>query len=315
MTNLRLERWIARKFRLRHLELIADVYDCRSILKASQRLNLTQPAVTKALKDIEQTLGLELFERTNRGLIPTLYGEIFARHAKIVLAQLRHAAEELENLRVGYSGHIYVGTLVAASAKLLPDAIMMLKKDRPSIAITVVDGTYDLLLPALRTADLDLVVGRLPEAGRMHEFVYERFYSEPACLVVRRNHPLARKKRLILKNLINEPWLVPVQETALRRQLEKEFESFELPFPRNIIESMSILTNKALIRNSDCIGVLPLHVALDDQQNKLLSILPVKLKGTERPVGAICRSPGVLPPAANAFLDCLRQVAQHISES
>src|SRR6266478_3668495 len=92
MTSVRLERWIARKFRLRHIELIAALYECRSILKASRRLNLTQPTLSKALQDVEATLGLSLFERTNRGLEPTPYGEIFARHAKIVLAQLRHAA-------------------------------------------------------------------------------------------------------------------------------------------------------------------------------------------------------------------------------
>src|SRR6266478_9146972 len=86
MTSVRLERWIARKFRLRHVELIAALYECRSILKASRRLNLTQPTLTKALQDVEATLDLRLFERTNRGLEPTPYGEIFARHAKIVLA-------------------------------------------------------------------------------------------------------------------------------------------------------------------------------------------------------------------------------------
>jgi molybdenum-dependent DNA-binding transcriptional regulator ModE len=113
MSSARLERWIARKFRLRHVQLIAEAYDCRSILKAAQRLHLSQPTVTKALKDVETTLGLPLFERTNRGLKPTAYGEIFARHAKIVLAQLRHAAEELEGLRAGYSGKVTVGTLLA----------------------------------------------------------------------------------------------------------------------------------------------------------------------------------------------------------
>ena len=139
MASVRLERWIARKFRLRHVELIAEVYDCRSILKASRRLNLSQPTVTKALQDIESTLNVPLFKRSNRGLEPTPYGEIFARHAKIVLAQLRHAAEELENLRAGYSGKVTVGTLLAASASILPDAIALLKKKRPGVAISVVN--------------------------------------------------------------------------------------------------------------------------------------------------------------------------------
>jgi DNA-binding transcriptional LysR family regulator len=312
MSSVRLERWIARKFRLRHIELIAELYDSRSILKASRRLNLTQPTVTKALQDVEATLAVPLFERSNRGLAPTAYGEIFARHAKIVLAQLRHAAEELESLRAGYSGKVTVGTLLAASASILPDAIALLKKDRPGVAISIVVGTYDVLLPSLVVGDLDMVLGRMPEQGRDRALVYEDFYSEPICLVVRRGHPLTRKRRLGLRELVNEAWLLPLPETTLRRQIERAFLDAGAPLPRNVIESVSILTNRVLLRKSDCIGVMPYHVALDDVEHQLLAILPVKLKSIESPVGAILRAPGSLAPAASALLECLRVAARDV---
>jgi DNA-binding transcriptional LysR family regulator len=312
MTSVRLERWIARKFRLRHVELVAELYDSRSILKAAKRLSLTQPTVTKALQDVESTLGVALFTRSNRGLQPTPYGDIFARHAKIVLAQLRHAAEELENLRAGYSGKVTVGTLLAASASILPEAIALLKKERPGVAISVVVGTYDILVPSLLVGDLDMVLGRMPEQGRSRALVYEEFYGEPICLVVRHGHPLARKRRLALRDLVNEPWLLPLPETTLRRQIERAFLDANAPLPRNIIESVSILTNRVLLRKSECIGVMPYHVALDDVEHQLLSILPVKLKSIESPVGAILRAPGELPPAARALLECLRVAAREV---
>ena len=312
MTSARLERWITRKFRLRHVELIAELHDCGSILKASKRLSLTQPTVTKALRDVESTLGVQLFERSNRGLEPTPYGEIFARHAKIVLAQLRHAAEELESLRAGYSGKVTVGTLLAASASILPDAIALLKKQRPGVAISVVVGTYDILMPALLGGDLDMVLGRLPEEGRSRALVYEEFYAEPICIVARRGHPLSRKRRLSLRDLANEAWLLPLPETALRRQIERAFVEAGAPLPRNVIESVSILTNRALLRKSDSVGVMPYHVALDDVELGLLAILPVKLKSIETPVGAILRAPGTLPPAASALLDCLRLAGKEV---
>jgi DNA-binding transcriptional LysR family regulator len=312
MSSARLERWITRKFRLRHVELIAELYDCRSILKAAKRLSLTQPTVTKALQDVESTLGVKLFERSNRGLEPSAYGEIFARHAKIVLAQLRHAAEELESLRAGYSGKVTVGTLLAASASILPDAIALLKKQRPGVAISVVVGTYDILMPSLLVGDLDMVLGRLPEEGRSRALVYEEFYAEPICIVTRRGHPLARRRRLTLKDLANEAWLLPLPETALRRQIERAFVEAGAPLPRNVIESVSILTNRALLRKSDCIGVMPYHVALDDVEQGLLAILPVKLKKLETPVGAILRVPGTLPPAASALLECLRLAGKEV---
>ena len=312
MSSVRLERWITRKFRLRHVELVAALYDSRSILKAARRLNLTQPTLTKALRDVEATLGVELFTRTNRGLEPTPYGEIFARHAKIVLAQLRHAAEELENLRAGYSGKVTVGTLLAASSSILPDAIALLKKERPGVAISVGVGTYDILVPSLLVGDLDMVLGRMPEQGRSRALVYEDFYREPICLVVRRGHPLSRKRRLTLREMVNEAWLLPLPETTLRRQIERAFLDANATLPRNVIESVSILTNRALLRKSDCIGVMPYHVALDDVEQQLLAILPVKLKSIESPVGAILRAPGNLPPAASALLECLRIAARDV---
>lgn len=312
MTSARLERWITRKFRLRHVELIAELHECRSILKASRRLSLTQPTLTKALRDVESTLGVRLFERSNRGLEPTPYGEIFARHAKIVLAQLRHAAEELESLRAGYSGKVTVGTLLAASASILPDAIARLKKQRPGVAISVVVGTYDILMPSLLAGDLDMVLGRLPEEGRSRALVYEEFYAEPICVVTRRGHPLSRKRRLALRELANEAWLLPLPETALRRQIERAFVDAGAQLPRNVIESVSILTNRALLRKSDCVAVMPYHVALDDVELGLLAILPVKLKSIETPVGAILRAPGTLPPAASALLDCLRLAGKEV---
>ena len=311
-SSARLERWIARKFRLRHLELVAEVYDSRSILRASKRLSLTQPTVTKALQDVESTLGLKLFERTNRGIEPTEYGEIFARHAKVVLAQLRHAAEELESLRVGYSGKVSVGTLLAASASILPDAIALLKQERPAVAISVIVGTYDVLMPSLLAGDLDMVLGRLPAEGRNRALVYEEFYNEPICVVARRGHPLTRKRRLGLKELADAPWLLPLPETALRRQIERAFVEAGAALPRNVIESVSILTNRVLLRKSDCVGVMPYHVALDDVEHGLLAILPVKLKSIEGPVGVILRAPGELAPAAAAVLECLRTAAPEV---
>ena len=315
MTSAQLEKWMGRKLRLRHIEMIAEVYECRSILRASTRLNLTQSAVTKAVRDIEKTLALSLFERTNRGLIPTPYGDIFARHAKTVLAQLRHAAEELEHHRVGYSGHVTVGTLLTASARLLPEAILALKRDRPGVAITLIEGTTDVLLSRLIVGDLDVVVGRMPESGPSDALIYEEFYREPSYLVARKDHPIFRLKQVGLQDLVDEPWVLPVRETTLRHQIEKAFFDAKVSLPTNVIESVSILTNRVLLRQSDCIGVLPHHVAIDDVEHGILAIVPIGLDVISSPVGSTIRAPGDLPPAATAFLDCLRSAGKDIHPS
>lgn len=306
------ERWITRRLRLRHLEMVAEVHGSGNILKASQRLNLTQPAVTKAIQDVESTLGLQLFERSSRGLKPTLYGDAFARHAKIILAQVRHAGEEIEDLREGNAGHVRVGTLLAASIDLLPRAIVMLKAKRPKVAITVIDGTNDVFLPSLTVGGLDIVVGRLPETTSPGVLVQEELYSEPTCLAVRADHPLLERGLLKLEDVATQPWVLPLPETILRRQIEQTFSDANVPLPTNVIESISILTNRALLQNSDYVGVLPYHVALADVKQGILRILPVKLVSAGRPVGIITRGDELLPAAA-ALVECLRVVGAQIS--
>jgi len=149
-------------FRLRHVELIAALYECRSILKASRRLNLTQPTLTKALQDVEGTLELPLFERTNRGLEPTPYGESSRDTPRSCSRSCGTRPRSWRVCAPGYSGKVTVGTLLAASASILPDAIARLKMERPAVAISVVVGTYDILVPSLLVGDLDMVLGRCP---------------------------------------------------------------------------------------------------------------------------------------------------------
>ena len=278
-------------------------------------MNLTQPAVTKSLQDIEELLGMQLFVRSSRGLTPTHYGDVFVRHAKTVLAQLRHSAEELQNLREGFGGHVTVGTLLAASAELLPQAIIALKKERPNVAVTVFDGTYDILIPRLRMGDLDIVLGRIPEGIPAEDLLYEEFYAEKTCLAVRAGHPLARKPRLKLKDLMDQPWLLPVPESNLRRQVERVFANAKLPLPKNVIESVSALTNRMLIEGSDTVGVLPYHVVRGDIRKGYVALLPVQLPGADSPVGAIMRAPLNLRPSAAALLDCLRAVSATMDDA
>jgi DNA-binding transcriptional LysR family regulator len=307
-----LARRMMLRLRVRHLELISAVYDHGSILKASQQLNLTQPAVTKSLQDIEEILGLQLFVRSNRGLQSTHYGEIFVRHAKGVLARLRHSAEELQNLVQGVGGHVTVGTLLTASAELLPQAILELKRERPTVVVTVLDGTYDVLLPRLRMGDLDLVVGRLPDEPLDGALIAEEFHSAPSVLVVRREHPLAGQSQLSLGDLVDQPWLFPVPESYLRRQLARAFAEAKLPLPINIIESVSALTNRALLNESDLIGAMPFHVIRREVRQGALVVLPIPLPGTRSPVGAIMRAPGDLRPSAAGLLEHLRTVGRQM---
>jgi DNA-binding transcriptional LysR family regulator len=300
---------VMRRLTLKQLRLIVAVHQHASILAASRALGLSQPAATRLIKEAERSLGI-LFVRGNRGVRPTDRGEALVRHARLVLAQLAHAGEELDDLAEGTGGRIAVGTLLAASARLLPAAIAALHRQRPRVAVTVIEGTNDRLVPALAAGDIDFIVGRLPEFRHRDELVHEPLLVEDSCVVVRARHPLARRRRLALADLAGAGWIMPPPETTLRRQVDKAFHDAGLDAPRPAVQSLSVLTNRALLLATDMVGVWPRQVVLDDVRRGVLAVLPVKLPPTAGPIGIARRRGAMLSPAAAALCTELKRVAE-----
>lgn len=304
---------LATRLTLKQLRLIAKLDEISSIYHAAEELNMSQPAATKLLKDLEIELGFTLFTRTNRGVVATEYGEALIRHGKLVLAQLGHAADELDDLAEGTGGRITVGTLLAASAYLLPAAIARLHAQRPQVWIEVIEGTNDRLMPALQAGDIDFVVGRLPEFRFRESLIQEPLYEEHTYPIVRSGHPLTKKKSLKLSDLTGWDWILQPPETTLRRQIEKAFYDEGLDPPRPAVQSVTMLTNRTLLLSSDMIGVWPFQVVSDDVARGVLTLLPVQLSTTTGPVGISRRRNGMLSPAATALVDELKAVAATIS--
>ena len=133
------------RLKLRQLRLLVAVGQHGSIQNAAHDLNISQPAATKMIQDLELDFEVKLFDRTNRGVVPTVFGAALIRHGKLIFSQVSNAAQELDDLNEGNSGRVVVGTLLAASPSLLPMAVEGLLKDRPKVAIKIVEGTNEVL--------------------------------------------------------------------------------------------------------------------------------------------------------------------------
>ena len=291
---------------IRQLRLVTTITEVGSMVRAGEAIGMTQPAVTKAVRDLEGDLGVRIFDRGNRGVTPTVYGESLVRHARRVLAQLEHAAEEIDDLAHGTGGRVAIGTLLAASARLLPDAIARLRSQRPRVVVDVIEGTNDRLQPMLLRGELDMVVGRLSEFRHRAGVHQEPIWSEDIVIIAGPGHPLARRGRLSLADLQEVDWILPLPETTLRRQLEKAFFDAGLDPPRCAVQSVSLLTNRRLLHDTDLIGAWPRGVAADDVAQGRLCALPVRLDGILWPVGVSVRKLVQLSPAAEAMLCMLR---------
>ena len=308
---------ILNRVKLRQLQVFVMIADAGGVGRAAERLALSQPAVTKTLHELEQAVGNPLTRRSGRGLALTPAGEAFLTRARRVLAELRRSTEELADLAGARRGRVAVGTLIAASALLLPRAILRLKAERPGLTVAVREDVFPRLIPALLTGDLDMVVGRLPdriEDARLEQIVLT---DDPVLVVARSGHPahdlLCGSDPIRFRRLAEFPWILPPPQTLLRREVETAFDQLDLAIPENRIESVSFLTNRALMLESDCIGVLPAHVAATDIRLGALTALPVPLAVPGRPVGVLRCRDETLTPAAAILLRCLEGVATDLA--
>ncbi len=300
------------RLKLRQLRLLVAVGQYGSIQNAARALSISQPAATKMIQDLELDFEVELFDRTNRGVVPTVFGEALIRHGKLIFSQVSNAAQELDDLNEGNSGRVVVGTLLAASPALLPMAVEQLLRQRPNVAIKIVEGTNEVLMPTLLSGEIDMVVGRLPSQRHRKNIVQERFFDERVIAVAGTGHPVAGEKAVSFDTLKSYGWILPPLETTLRRQIDQFFMRQGQYTPPKTIESVSYLANRTLLRTHDFIGLMPAYVAALDIRSGLLAPVNWTVPFGAGPVGVSYRGRHSLSPAGAAFLDALHAVAAEI---
>ncbi|MBA0124265.1 LysR family transcriptional regulator [Haloechinothrix sp. YIM 98757] len=306
------ERILDGRLKIRHLVLVTTIAEHGSIIRAAENLHVTQPVVTRGLHEVEEILDVPLFDRTSRGVSPTIYGDSFISDARAVLARLRHSERQLTQLSNAELGTVTVGTHLAGSNLLLPRAIAALKAERPNLTVVVREATPDALHAALLAGDIDMTVGRLTSTSNGSRVSVEHMYMEPIRLVARRGHAAHELDSPALADLLDYPWILPVDQTALRAELEESFTQEGLDLPADRVECTSLLTLRHLLVSTDVIAALPLLIAEEDDQ---LEILPTPLRGIRRNVGVTLAADQPLTPAATALLEQLRTEAAQLHES
>lgn len=297
------------RLKLRQLRLLVAVGAQGSIQSAARDLGISQPAATKMIQDLEIDFEVKLFNRTNRGVVPTVYGETLIRHGKLIFAQVSNAAQELDDLNEGNAGRVVIGMLLTGAPALLPKAMELLRAERPNVAIRLVEGTNDVLMPALMSGEIDMVVGRLPSHRHRMKTAQEKLYDEHVVAIVGPQHQLSSASSVSLEDLTQYSWIMPPPETTLRRQIDQFFLKNGPFTPKSIVESVSYLANRSLLRSGDYICILPAPVAALDLDQGVLSKIAWEPPFGAAPVGISHRGADSLSPASAAFLSVLKRVA------
>jgi DNA-binding transcriptional LysR family regulator len=301
------------RLKTRQLLLLIALDDFRNIHRAAEELHMTQPAASKQVKDLEEMLGVKLFERLPRGMEPTLYGETMIRHARMALTSLALAHDDIATLKAGLSGQVEVGVIMTPAMSLLPGAIARVKQEAPLLRIGVHLETSNVLLDKLQRGTLDFMIGRIVDGGAAAAgLIYEELTEEPACAVVRPGHPLLAHPAPTLADIAERPWILPPHGSILRYRFDMMFRRAGLAPPANVVDTTAMLVITALLQQTDSLHVMPREVAQYYESLNVMRILPVELPCTMDAFGIVRQQDHLLSPGAEMLLRAVRASAQEL---
>ena len=296
---------IDRRIKFRHVQSFVEICRQKSLKKAAERQYLTQPAISKTLKELEDIVGSQLVNRSRAGVSPTKEGEIFLHFAEMSVAALQQGLNGVEQMSLVGRMRLTVGALPSVAARLMPHVIERLTELSPDITVIMQDGPHGYLINCLRQGDLDLVIGRLGAPDTMQGISFTQLYNEYVVLVVRPAHPMLQEPDL--GKLGNWPVLFPPQSAAIRPLVERFLLANGVGEIPNQIETVSGGFGQAYVHRSDAIWIISSGVVANDVKEGRLVELPFVMEMTKGPVGLMVRQDSEPGPAERMFRLAVRQ--------
>lgn len=278
---------LRRRIKLRHLQCFTEAVRQQSLKRAADRLNLTQPAMSKTLKELEETLGKTLLIRSRAGMTLTEAGEVFAHFAQMSLSALDHGLDGIAQLEAGGArAELAIGALPSVAAGLLPRAVAAFERLSPA-TLRIEDGPVGYLVERLRDGAVGMVIGRLGDPSIMQNLSFTQLYQEEVDFVVRPGHPLLAGARL--EDIADWPVIYPPAQAAIRPLVERFLIGQGIGRPRIAVETVSGAFGRVYTRESDAIWIISRGVVWNELAEGRLARLPFETGLTRGPVGLLRR--------------------------
>jgi LysR family pca operon transcriptional activator len=298
------------RIKIRHLTCFLEVARLRSVGGAAGALNISQPAVTKTIQELEEILGEPLFDRTRRRLSLSSFGDVFYRYAATSMAALRQGIDAARGAEAVTT--VRIGALPSVAARILPSAVQLYSRAEPGVVTRIITGPNGHLLSLLRTGDVDLVIGRMADPGDMLGLSFEHLYSECAVAVVRPDHPLAAQQDVSLNAIADHEVLLPPPDALIYPLVRRMFLAHGVTEHKHILETVSDAFARAYLRTSDAIWFISEGVVANELADGLLVELPFDLSETVGPLGFTTRTDIGPSLAMTALMDLVRKAASDL---
>jgi DNA-binding transcriptional LysR family regulator len=310
-------RWedrIGHRLKLRDLHIVLAVAECRSMSRAADQLAVSHPVVSKAISDLEKTLGLRLFDRTPQGTEPTAYGSALLRCGTVVFDELRQSTQEIAFLADPTVGELRIGSAHPYIEGLIPATISRLAKRYPKVKFQITDTDAVTLCGMLRARRLDIVIGRVLRSVYGDDLASDYLFDDTLHVVAGASSRWAKRSKIDLEELGREPWLMPQSDNIAMALITDMFASAGLPPPTPQVVSNSITLRVRLVETGAFIAILPNSTLQFGRGRMRVKILPIAL-GTKAPsIDAIFLKIRTPNPIAQLFIEELRTLARPLLE-
>jgi LysR family pca operon transcriptional activator len=298
---------IGTRIRFRHLQTFLEVARQRSVGRAAEVLHVSQPAVTKTIRELETALDVVLFEKEGRGIRISRYGEVFLRHAGASVAAIQQGIDSVGRAQASSGPPVRVGALPTVSARIMPSAVEMFLAENTGSPIKIVTGENLVMIEQLRIGQLDLVVGRLAAPELMTGLYFEHLYSEQVMFVVRPGHPLLQGRSFDFARLRDYVVLMPTRGSIIRPFAERFLLSRGIAELPREVETVSDAFGRTLLRQSDAVWIISEGVVALDLRSGTLATLPIDTSETRGSVGLTSRAEVSMSSSAEIMARTIRE--------
>lgn len=280
-----------------------------SLRNAARDIGVSQPALTKVIRELEIELAAPLLVRSSRGVLPTAQGQVLYQHARKVAKELLSATDQIRQLGGVMRGELNVAAVPVAVTALIPEALRTFGREFPEIRLRVSEELYIAQLERLRNRQVDIAVGGIPEGLSTGEFITEPLMKTTMVVVVRKGH--ARAKARHLAELVQEKWIYTsvANDKGYARQL---FEAHGLDLPPVGAVVNSTLSLMSLLLSGNFVGLMPRQIAQHPLALQHMSVVPIGEEGLSLSIGTIIRSDSLVSPAVRHFIAHLHRAANHV---
>lgn len=308
------ERRLGRRLKLRDLQVLLTVARCGSMGKAAAELSVSQPAISKAIADMESELGVRLLDRGQQGVEPTIYARALLDRGSVVFDELKQALGHIEFLANPEEGELRVGSTIAIGTTFIPAVVDKMSRRHPRIVFHLLAGEAGLMYRALAERRADLVVAPTFVPMAKEQVQADALYDEPLVVVADKQNPWTRRTRVRLVDLISEVWTLPPLDSLYGSIVAEAFRADGLDTPRAAVITSTVPVRNALLATGRFLTMVPESVATLSAKSAGLKVLPISLPSSRRTIGILRLKNRTLSPIAQLFIDCARDIAGKLAK-